>query len=78
MISICCKDLEHMLYAECLMQITEYELQFPKKIQKHSLHMGELGRPLKLDEIYLYDEEYKQIQGEPFKFCPWCGAKVEK
>ena len=69
----CCK-----LLAETweIHRIDEEDILRPSFIQDSVVRNGGELRPLKLHEVYIWDEEFGEIRGEPFKFCPFCGAKL--
>jgi hypothetical protein len=56
--------------------IDEREEQNPTSVQRAAVNLGWDIIPIKNGEVYLYDGEFKQIQGKPFKYCPWCGKSV--
>ena len=77
MFEYCCDDLRDMLYgSDCLYRMTMDEVKNPRRIQDYSVNMDYEIKKVKLNEIYLYDEEYSQINGKPFSFCPYCGKNL--
>jgi hypothetical protein len=69
----CCKLLEETWE---IYRIGEEDIKHPTFIQESKIQMGYDPRPLKLYEVYIWNEEFGEIVGEPFKFCPWCGAQL--
>lgn len=69
----CCNNLSDTYEVH---RIDEEDIAHPAFIQESIVKNGFDPRPLKLNEVYIWDEEFGEIRGEPFKFCPWCGAKL--
>ena len=76
MSDFCCDELNNMLYSNCLCKVDEREANNPQSIQKHSVYMKDIIRNVRIGEIYLYEAEFSQIFGKPFKFCPYCGMEI--
>lgn len=74
----CCDELDRMVISDCLMLVGNEELKNPNSIQDITIRFGDTPRNIKPGEIYLYNEEYHQIRGKPFSFCPFCGASLTK
>jgi len=72
----CCSELERMAIRDCLIWIRDEELKQPHKLQDFTIRMGEIPREIKLNEIYLFNQEFHQLAGDPFSFCPYCGIKL--
>ena len=53
-----------------------------KLINEQALKMGYVfcdyfeKQELKLNQVYLINDETGELEGEPFKFCPYCGTNI--
>ena len=70
----CCEDMKEGWLSSCILEIDEEDLTHPEYHQNFMYHNDMDYKTVKIGELYLYDDEMSQIEGEPFKFCPWCGS----
>ena len=68
----CCEAMKEGWLSGCVLEIDQDDLDDPKEHQLATYHMEGEYRDVKLEELYLYDDEMSQIEGQPFKYCPWC------
>ena len=73
----CCDAFRDAWCGPCLIEIDEDDIKDISLHQRAIYHLGGEYKKVKIGEIYLYEDELSQIKGEPFKFCPYCGAKLD-
>lgn len=69
----CCETMEEVFYTQCMVIVDDRQEKDPGSVQVAARKLtGEKIKPIKKGEVYIFDGEYNQIQGKPFKVCPWC------
>lgn len=76
----CCENMKNGWLSSCMLEIDEDDIKNPSNHQNTTYHMDDNPeyRKVNVGELYLYNDEMSQIEGEPFRFCPWCGFDLER
>lgn len=73
----CCDNMREAYLGDCLVRIDRKEATYPESVQVSTKEFGYPIVPVREGQIYLYNEEYNQISGTSFKYCPYCGKQGE-
>jgi hypothetical protein len=74
----CCDGMLHAYYTSTIKIIGERDLKDEYRLQKDHLEMNPdyKMKKLKLGQVFLFNDEFGTIEGEPFNSCPWCGIML--
>lgn len=71
----CCSKLKVVIeYGSTLGLITENNLNHNKKYRTFGTELYTTqNHELKIGQVWLINDELGEFEGEPFKYCPFCG-----